>query len=194
MRRAGRARFTALLHHMTIEWLHQSCYGLKRQAAPGIDRVTWADYAEGLDHRLRGLHKRVHRGTIRAAPSRRVYAAKAAGSPRPLGVASLEDKIVQQALVTVLNALYEEDFVGSSYGFRPQRGPHDALDALWMGLTTRKVNWLLDVDIHGFFDTINHAWLRRLRSVSTSSLSISRSSRSARSSGRGSRGYGTDHT
>jgi len=160
-RRSRRARFTALLHHVTPELLHQSFYALKRQAAPGIDRVTWADYEEGLNDRLRNLHERVHRGAFRAAPSRRVYIAKADGGQRPLGVASLEDKIVQQALVTVLNAIYETDFVGISYGFRPQRGPHDALDALWTGLMTRKVNWVLDVDIRGFFDTIEHEWLRR---------------------------------
>ena len=160
-RRDRRARFTALLHHVTPELLHRSFYTLKRQAAPGIDRMTWAEYEEGLIERLRDLHQRVHRGSYRAMPSRRVYIAKVDGGQRPLGVTSLEDKIVQQALVSVLNAIYEADFLGFSYGFRPQRGPHDALDALWMGLMTRKVNWVLDVDIRGFFDTIDHEWLRR---------------------------------
>jgi group II intron reverse transcriptase/maturase len=160
-RRNRRARFTALLHHVTPELLHRSFYALKRQAAPGVDRMTWAEYEEGLADRLSNLHERVHRGSYRATPSRRVYITKADGGQRPLGVASLEDKIVQQAVVTVLNSVYEIDFLGFSYGFRPQRGSHNALDALWVGLMTRKVNWVLDVDIRGFFDTIDHGWLRR---------------------------------
>jgi retron-type reverse transcriptase len=155
-RRDRRARFTALLHHITPELLHQSFYALKRQAAAGVDGVRWADYEGDLRARLENLHERIHRGSYRAAPSRRVYIAKADGGQRPIGVASLEDKIVQQALVSVLNAIYEVDFVGFSYGFRPKRGAHDALDALWMGLMTRPVNWVLDIDIRGFLDVSSY--------------------------------------
>jgi group II intron reverse transcriptase/maturase len=161
-RRERRARFTSLLHHVTPELLRESFYALKRQAAPGVDGVTWWQYEEGLTERLADLHTRVHRGTYRAQPCRRTYIPKGDGRQRPLGIAALEDKIVQQALVTVLNQVYEEDFLGFSYGFRPGRSQHDALDALWMGLMGRKVNWVLDLDIQGFFDTIDHGWLIRM--------------------------------
>ena len=152
-------RFTALLHHITVELLCNSFLDLQRQAAPGVDGVTWRDYEDGLMGRLHGLHERIHRGTYRAKPSKRTYIPKPDGRMRSLGVAALEDKIVQHALVTVLNAIYEVDFLGFSYGFRPGRGPHDGLDALHIGLTTKKVNWVLDADIRGFFDTIDHGWL-----------------------------------
>ena len=155
-RREHRVRFTALLHHVTVSQLRDSFYALKRAAAPGVDGVTWAAYATDLDTRLRSLHRRVHQGTYRAQPSRRVYIPKTDGRQRPLGIAALEDKVVQHAVGTVLNQIYEEDFVGFSYGFRPKRSPHQALDALWVGLMRKKVNWVLDADIRGFFDTIDH--------------------------------------
>jgi group II intron reverse transcriptase/maturase len=156
-----RTRFTALLHHVNVDLLRESFLTLKRQAAPGVDGVTWKDYEEGLEDRLHDLNERIHRGNYRAQPSRRTYIPKPDGRMRPLGIAALEDKIAQQALVKVLNTIFEMDFLGFSYGFRPGRGPHDGLDALYMGLTTRKVNWVLDADIQGFFDTINHEWLMR---------------------------------
>jgi group II intron reverse transcriptase/maturase len=152
-------QFTALLHHVTEKLLRESFYSLKREAAAGVDRVTWREYESGLEERIKDLHGRVHRGAYRAQPSRRVYIAKASGGQRPLGVAALEDKIVQQALVTVLNSIYEEDFVGFSYGFRPGRSAHDALDALTAGIVWKKVNWVLDADIRGFFDNLDHGWL-----------------------------------
>ena len=160
-RRDRRARFTCLLHHVTVALLRDSFLALKRQAAPGVDGVTWAQYEVGLEGRLTDLHLRVHRGTYRAQPSRRVYIPKADGRQRPLGVTALEDKIVQQAVVTVLNAVYEQDFLGFSYGFRPGRSQHDALDALWMAVMGKKVNWVLDADIRGFYDTIDHGWLQQ---------------------------------
>src|SRR3984885_8933999 len=152
-------RFTALLHHLTVDLLRESFYSLKRKAAPGVDGVTWQEYETGLEDRLTDLHGRVHRGAYRALPSRRVYIEKEDGRKRPLGVAALEDKIVQQAVVTVLNQIYEEDFLGFSYGFRPGRGQHDALDALTVGLRRKKVNWVLDLDVRGFFDNVSHEWL-----------------------------------
>src|SRR6516164_4004475 len=151
-------RFTALLHHVTLNLLRDSFYALKRQASPGIDGVTWQEYEIGLEGRLRDLHSRVHRGAYRARPSRRVYIPKADGRQRPLGIAALEDKIVQQAVVTVLNQIYEVDFKGLSYGFRPGRGPHQALDALTVGIQRKRVNWVLDADIRGFFDNLSHEW------------------------------------
>jgi group II intron reverse transcriptase/maturase len=157
-----RAKFTALLHHVTVEQLRQSFLALKRGAAPGVDGITWQQYQEGLEDRLMDLHRRVHAGTYRAQPSKRAYIPKADGRMRPLGIAALEDKIVQHAVVQVLNAVYEEDFLGFSYGFRPGRGQHDALDALWVGLMGRKVNWVLDVDLRTFFDTVDHAWMLKL--------------------------------
>jgi group II intron reverse transcriptase/maturase len=156
-----KTRFTALLHHLSKDRLRQSFAGLKKQAAAGVDGVVWKEYAEHLESNLKGLHQRVQRGTYRAKPSRRVYIPKADGKERPLGVAALEDKIVQGAVTEVLNAIYETDFLGFSYGFRPGRGQHDALDALSVTLTRGKVNWVLDADIRGFFDAISHEWLRK---------------------------------
>jgi group II intron reverse transcriptase/maturase len=151
-------RFTALLHHVTLNLLRDSFYALKRQASPGVDGVTWQEYETGLEGRLSDLHNRVHRGAYRARPSRRVYIRKADGRQRPLGIAALEDKIVQQAVVTVLNQIYEADFKGFSYGFRPGRGSHQALDALTVGIQRKRVNWVLDADIRGFFDNMSHEW------------------------------------
>jgi RNA-directed DNA polymerase len=145
-------KFTALLHHVDVALL-RSAYGwLRKEASPGVDGVTWAAYGEGLEAKLTDLHNRIHRGAYRAQPSRRVYIPKPDGRERPLGIAALEDKIVQRALVEVLNAIWEEDFLGFSYGFRPGRGQHDALDALAVGIGQRKVNWILDADIAGFLD------------------------------------------
>jgi group II intron reverse transcriptase/maturase len=158
-KREGKTRFTALLHHVTVPLLLDSFYALKRDAAPGVDGVTWKEYETDLDKRLQDLHSRVHRGTYRAQPSKRTYIPKADGRKRPLGIAALEDKIVQHAVVTVLNQIYEEDFLGFSYGFRPGRSQHQALDALWVGLIRKKVNWVLDADIRDFFGSISHEWL-----------------------------------
>ena len=144
-------RFTALLHHVTVERLEAAYRAIRPGAAPGVDGVTWGDYGQDLEENLRELHARVHRGAYRASPSRRVFIPKPDGRLRPLGIAALEDKIVQRALVEVLNAVYEEDFLGFSYGFRPGRSPHDALDALFVGITSGKVNWVLDADIRDFF-------------------------------------------
>ena len=155
----GKTRFTALLHHVTVALLLDSFYALKRDAAPGVDGVTWKEYETDLDKRLEDLHSRVHQGTYRAQPSKRAYIPKADGRRRPLGIAALEDKIVQYAVVTVLNQIYEEDFLGFSYGFRPGRSQHQALDALWVGLIRKKVNWVLDADIRDFFGSISHEWL-----------------------------------
>ncbi len=160
-RRDKKMRFTALLHHVTPELLRASYFGLKRQAAPGVDGVTWQEYGCDMEARIPDLHERIHRGTYRAQPSKRAWIPKANGRQRPLGIAALEDKIVQQAVKTVLELIYEEDFLGYSYGFRPRRGCHGALDALWVGLTERKVNWVLDADIRGFFDAIDHEWLMK---------------------------------
>jgi group II intron reverse transcriptase/maturase len=152
-------RFTALLHHLTVTLLRESFYALKRKAAPGVDGITWEEYETGVEGRLADLHSRVHRGAYRAQPSRRVFIPKLDGRQRPLGVAALEDKIVQQAVVTILNEIYEEDFRGFSYGFRPKRSQHQALDALYVAITRKKVNWILDCDIRGFFDNLSHDWL-----------------------------------
>ncbi len=149
-------RFTALLHHLSVELLRDSFYALQRQASPGIDGMRWEEYETGLEDRLVDLHSRVHRGAYRAKPSRRVFIPKADGRQRPLGVAALEDKIVQQAVVTILNQIYEVDFKGFSYGFRPGRSPHQALDALTVGIQRKRVNWVLDADIRGFFDNLSH--------------------------------------
>jgi group II intron reverse transcriptase/maturase len=152
-------KFTALLHHLTVDLLRNSFYALKRKAAPGVDGVTWQEYETGLEDRLVGLHSRVHRGAFRAKPSRRVYIEKEDGRQRPLGVAAVEDKIVQQAVVIILNQIYEEDFLGFSYGFRPGRSQHQALDALSYALLRKKVNYVLDADIRGFFDNLDKSWL-----------------------------------
>ena len=154
-------KLTALLHHVTIELLREAFFALKRDAAPGADGVTWEDYGADLEPKLADLHDRVHRGAYRAQPSRRRYIPKADGKQRPLAVAALEDKIIQKATAAVLNAIYEEDFLGFSYGFRPQRGQHDALDALVVGITSRRVNFILDTDIRAFFDSVSQEWLVR---------------------------------
>ncbi len=163
IRRAARQnktmQFTALLHHITPELLEQSFYALRRDAAAGVDGVLWRDYEEGLFKRVQALHRRIHIGSYRAMPSRRVLIPKADGRQRPLGIASLEDKVVQQAVVTVLNMIYEEDFLGFSYGFRQGRSQHDALDALTVGIESQSVNWILDADISSFFDEIDHDWM-----------------------------------
>ena len=162
VRKAARARrqerFTSLLHHLSVDLLRDSFYALQRKAAPGVDGVTWQEYETGLEDRLVDLHDRVHRGAYRAQPSRRVYIPKADGRQRPLGIAAVEDKIVQQAVVTILNQIYEVDFKGFSYGFRPGRSPHQALDALTVGIQRKRVNWILDADIRGFFDNMSHEW------------------------------------
>ena len=158
-RRNKRLRFTALLHHITPSLLVDSFYALQRNPAAGVDRVTWREYEPILHERVNDLHRRIHTGAYRAQPSRRVFIPKADGRQRPLGIASLEDKIVQQAVVTVLSAIYEEDFHGFSYGFRRGRGQHNALDALVVGIKSQKVNWILDSDIRSFFDKIDHGWM-----------------------------------
>ncbi len=155
------ARFTALLHHVNVARLRSAYRAISPQAAPGVDGVTWEDYGKDLERNLQDLHRRVHSGAYRARPSRRVYIPKADGRQRPLGIAALEDKIVQRAVVEVLNAIYEEDFLGFSYGFRPGRKPHDALDALAVGIKRKKVNWVLDADIRDFFSKLDRAWLER---------------------------------
>lgn len=160
-KRDGTLRFTALLHHVTVDLLWDSYQALKRDACPGVDEVTWRQYGEGLEDRLADLHDRVQSGRYRAKPSKRIYIAKADGQQRPIGIAALEDKIVQQAVCQVLGAIYEEDFANFSYGFRPGRGPHNALDATWVGITERKVSWVLDADIRSFFDTLDHEWLMK---------------------------------
>src|SRR5262244_1000195 len=154
-------RFTSLLHHVSIDLLRFSFFALKKDAAPGVDGLAWQDYETRLEDNLEDLHARVHRGAYRALPSRRQYIPKADGRQRPIAVCALEDKIVQRATAAVLNAIYEEDFLGFSYGFRPKRSPHDALDALYVGITTTKVNWILEVDIRSFFDEVNREWLTR---------------------------------
>lgn len=158
-RRDKKAKFTALLHHVTLDRLREAYLRLKRRAAPGVDGVTWEQYGEDLEGNLQALHARLHKGAYRAKPSRRVYIPKADGRLRPLGVAALEDKVVQAAVVEVLNAIYESDFLGFSYGFRPGRDPHRAADALVVGIKTKKVSWVLDADIRGFFDAIDHTWM-----------------------------------
>ncbi len=154
-------RFTSLLHHISVDLLRESFFALKRNAAPGVDGQTWRDYAADLEHRLPDLHARVQRGAYRAQPCRRQHIPKPDGKQRPIAVAALEDKIVQKATVAVLNAIYEEEFLGFSYGFRPKRGQHDALDALVVAITAKKVNFILDADIRTFFDTISQDWLVR---------------------------------
>src|ERR1017187_7270137 len=152
-------RFTALLHHVTVDRLREAYRAISPNAAAGVDGITWRDYGRDLEATLLDLHARVHRGAYRARPTRRVFIPKADGRLRPLGVAALEDKILQRAVVEVLNAIYEEDFLGFSYGFRPGRSPHDALDALAAGIEKKRVNWILDADIRGFYDAIDHEWL-----------------------------------
>ena len=155
-RQRKKERFTALLHQVNVDTLQTAFYALKRKAAAGVDGVTWQDYEVNLERNLEDLHGRVHRGAYRPHPSRRTYIPKADGRQRPLAIAALEDKIVQGACVMVLNAIYEEDFLGFSYGFRPGRGPHDALDALVVAVTSRKVNHILDADIRDFLDVASY--------------------------------------
>ncbi len=160
-RRDKRLKFTALLHHVSVPLLLDSFYRLKREAAPGVDGLTWQEYETDLNKRLEQLHSRVHQGTYRAQPSKRAYIPKADGRERPLGIAALEDKIVQHAVGRVLNQIYEEDFVGFSYGFRPGRSQHEALDALWVGVMRKKVSWVLDADIRDCFGSISHEWMMK---------------------------------
>ena len=160
-RQRKKERFTALFHHLSIPMLRTAFFALKRDAAPGIDGLTWRTYEADLDRRIEALHERVHRGAYRAQPSRRRYIPKPDGRQRPLAVAALEDKIVQRATAAVLNAIYEEDFLGFSYGFRPQRSQHDALDALVVGITRTKVNYILDADIRSFFTEVSQDWVVR---------------------------------
>ena len=152
-------RFTSLLHHVSVDLLRVSFHALKRDAAPGVDGLKWQDYEVDLERNLEDLHRRVQRGAYRALPSRRQYIPKSDGRQRPIAVCALEDKIVQRATAAVLNTIYEEDFLGFSYGFRPKRSQHDALDALVVGINTKKVNWILEVDIRSFFDEVNRDWL-----------------------------------
>jgi group II intron reverse transcriptase/maturase len=160
-REREKEKFTALFHHISIDLLEMAFDELKTDAAPGVDRVTWEDYEANLEGNLENLHDQVHRGAYRAQPSRRVYIPKPDGRQRPLAVAALEDKIVQRATATLLNAIYEVDFLGFSYGFRPGRGAHDAMDALCVGIHSKKVSYVLDADIRSFFDEINQEWLIR---------------------------------
>lgn len=153
--------FTSLLHHISIDLLRLSFFAIKKDAASGVDGLTWQDYGADLERKLADLHDRVHRGAYRALPSRRQYLPKPDGRQRPIAIAALEDKIVQRATVAVLSAIYEEDFLGFSYGFRPKRSQHDALDALVVAITSKKVNYILDADIRGFFDEVNRSWLTR---------------------------------
>src|ERR1700681_2748684 len=152
-------RFTALFHHISIDLLDEVFFELKENAAPGVDGLTWRACEADLERNLEDLHSRLHRGAYRALPSRRVYIPKPDGGQRPLAVAALEDKIVQRAAAAVLNAIYEEDFLGFSYGFRPGRGAHDAMAALVVGIERTRVNWILDADIRSFFDTVSQEWL-----------------------------------
>jgi group II intron reverse transcriptase/maturase len=160
-RRDKEARFTALLHHVDIDRLRKAYREIRPQAAPGVDGVTWAAYGQDLEANLADLHDRLHTGRYRASPSRRAYIPKADGRQRPLGIATLEDKLVQRAVVEVLNAVYEADFLGFSYAFRPGRNPHQALDALSVGISGKKVNWVLDADIRDFFTNLDHQWLQK---------------------------------
>jgi len=159
--RNGQDKLTALLHHLTIDVLRASFFGLKKSAAPGVDEMTWTEYAEGLEENLSDLHSRVQTGAYRALPSRRTYIPKADGRQRPLGIAALEDKIVQAAVVAILTPIYEAEFLGFSYGFRPKRNQHQALDALAFGIGRRRINWVLDCDVQSFFDKVSQSWLIR---------------------------------
>src|SRR5205809_500961 len=160
-RQRKKERFTSLFHHISVELLRVAFFALKRDAAPGVDGLTWQDYEADLDRKIEDLHARVHRGAYRALPSRRHYIPKADGQQRPLAIAALEDKIVQKAACAVLNAIYEEDFLGFSYGFRPKRSQHDALDALITGIHCTKVNYIFDADLRSFFDSVSQQWLIR---------------------------------
>ncbi len=158
-RRDSQIQFTSLLHHITVDLLRESYRKLNPKAAPGVDDVTWAGYGNGLESRLADLHDRVHNGRYRAKPSKRTYVPKDDGKQRPIGIAALEDKIVQHAVVQLLTQIYEEVFLGFSHGFRLDRSVHNALDAIWVGITRRKVNWMLDADVRNFFGELDHKWL-----------------------------------
>lgn len=155
-------QFTALWHHVyTIDRLREAYGSLKREAAPGVDGLTWQAYGKALEENLKDLSARLARGAYRAQPVKRVYIPKGDGRLRPIGITALEDKLVQRAVTQVLNAVYEADFLGFSYGFRPGRSQHNALDAITVGIETRKISWVLDADIQGFFDTMDHEWVLR---------------------------------
>ncbi len=158
-RRDSQIQFTSLFHHITVGQLRESYRKLNPKAAPGVDDVTWAEYGNGLESRLADLHYRIHNSRYRAKPSKRTYVPKDDGKQRPIGIAALEDKIVQHAVVQLLMQIYEEDFLGFSYGFRPRRSVHNALDAIWVGMTRRKINWILDADVRNFFGELDHKWL-----------------------------------
>jgi RNA-directed DNA polymerase len=160
-RERKKEKFTALLHHISIDLLEQAFLELKEDAAPGVDGVTWKEYEQNLESNIEDLHARIHQGAYRALPSRRTYVPKPDGRQRPLAIAALEDKIVQRATVAVLNAIYEEDFLGFSYGFRPGRSTHNALDALAVAIDSTQVNWIIDADVQSFFDEISQEWLVR---------------------------------
>src|SRR6202140_896951 len=160
-RQGKKEQFTTLLHHINVDTLRTAFYALKRKAAAGVDGVTWHEYEADLEPRIEDLHGRVHRGAYRPQPARRTYIPKADGKQRPLAIPALENKVVQGATVMALNAIYEGDFCGFSYGFRPGRGPHDALDALSTAIKIRKVNWILDADIQNFFGAVSQNWLVR---------------------------------
>jgi group II intron reverse transcriptase/maturase len=155
------AQFTALLHHVDVDRLRVAYWALKPKAAPGVDGVTWWAYGQDLEVNLRDLHARVQRGSYRAKPARRAYVPKRDGRSRPLGIAALEDKILQRAVVEVLNCIYEADFRGFSYGFRPGRSPHSALDALAVGILSKRVNWVLEADIRDYFSSLDFSWLEK---------------------------------
>ena len=159
VKRNSTEKLTALLHHINVDVLRWAFMQLRKDASAGVDKMTWADYAQGLEERLTDLHRRVHTGAYRAQPSRRVFILKEDGRQRPLGIAALEDKIVQQALVVILTPIYEAEFLGFSYGFRPGRSQHDALDALAFGIKAKKICWIVDADVSQFFDTLSHEWL-----------------------------------
>jgi group II intron reverse transcriptase/maturase len=160
-RQRKKEKFTSLATHVSTDLLRTAFLALKKDAAPGVDGLTWRTYEADLERNLTDLHSRVHRGAYRALPSRRRYIPKADGRQRPIAIAALEDKVVQRATVAVLNCIYEEDFLGFSYGFRPKRGQHDALDALFVGINSKKVNYVLDADIRSFFDSVSQSWLVR---------------------------------
>ncbi len=154
-------RFTNLFCHLRVPLLRQAFYDLKRRAAPGLDAMTWAAYEVDLEQRLTDLHGRLHRGSYHPMPVRRVYVPKTDGRMRPLGVPAVEDKVVQQAVRAILEPIYEAQFMGFSYGFRPGRSSHDALDALAVAITRKRTNWILDADIKAFFDTLHHGWMKK---------------------------------
>ncbi len=158
-RKDGKLKFVSLLHHADVDALRRSFYQLKKTAAVGIDGITWQEYEHDLEDKLIDLHGRIHRGSYQAKPSRRVWIPKPDGRQRPPGITSIEDKIVQRTLCEILQNIYEVDFLGFSYGFRPGKSQHDALDALSVVISGKRVNWVLDADIEGFFDTIDHEWL-----------------------------------